>query len=187
MKLQTDRSARAPLLLLLIVLAGIGCLSRATSAAATETPPDSGAATVQPGMEIAIEYTLTLENNVPVESNVGSEPLIYHHGAHEILPGLEKALDGMRVGQSKHVKVTPDEGYGYVDSEAFVEVEKALLPQEGLKVGAVLEGDTKDGDRIRARVSEIKEETVVLDFNHPLAGKDLYLDVTVLSVGQEQE
>lgn len=138
--------------------------------------------TISSGKEVSIEYTLTLEDKAVVDTNVGSNPLKYIQGARNIVPGLEKALEGLKVGDSKQVTVKPEEGYGDISKEAFLEVKKEQIPEDALKVGAQLQSQSSDGQIVRARVIEIKEETVLLDFNHPLAGKTLYFDVKVLDI-----
>jgi len=90
----------------------------------------------------------------------------------------------MTVGEKKQFTVPPTEGYGDVDSTAFQEVDKKLVPSDSLTVGTRLEGKTPDGRKVFPRISEVKNETVVLDFNHPLAGKTLHFDVQVLDVAQ---
>jgi FKBP-type peptidyl-prolyl cis-trans isomerase SlyD len=145
------------------------------------------AITVSPGMRVSVEYTLRLEDKTVVETSVGSEPFTYVHGMQPIIPGLEKALAGMKVGESKQVTVPPEEGYGVVNQEAFVEVEKARLPSDAHHVGAQLQGQDPNGRVVRARVVETKDNTVVLDFNHPLAGKTLYFDVKVLNIQQSPD
>jgi FKBP-type peptidyl-prolyl cis-trans isomerase SlyD len=108
--------------------------------------------------------------------------LIYVQGARQIVPGLESALEGMKVGESKRVTVKPEEGYGTVRQEAFMEIEKEKIPQDALQVGAHIQGRAGNGQVVRARVAEIKDATVTLDFNHPLAGKTLYFEVTILAI-----
>ncbi len=138
--------------------------------------------TVSAGTTVSIEYTLRLEDKAVFDSNVGSEPLTYVHGSQQIIPGLEKALDGMNIGESKHITVTPDEGYGVVKSEAFIEVTKEEFPQDAMRVNAGIQGRDAGGRVFHARVVEIKAETVLLDFNHPLAGRTLFFEVKVLDV-----
>jgi FKBP-type peptidyl-prolyl cis-trans isomerase SlyD len=99
-----------------------------------------------------------------------------------LIPGLEKELTGMKVGSEKHVTVKPEEGYGLVNKEAFQELPKEKIPPEGQKVGAILTGQGPQGQPIKARVHEVKEKTVVVDFNHPMAGKTLVFDVTVVDI-----
>jgi FKBP-type peptidyl-prolyl cis-trans isomerase SlyD len=88
----------------------------------------------------------------------------------------------MSVGSEKKVTVKPEDGYGPVKPEAFQEVPKDKLPPEALKVGTVLSARGPDGQTVPVRVHEIKEDTVVMDFNHPLAGKTLFFDIKVTEV-----
>jgi FKBP-type peptidyl-prolyl cis-trans isomerase SlyD len=90
--------------------------------------------TVSNGKVISLEYTLKLENDQLVESNVGKEPLTYTHGTHQIIHGVETALEGMEVGETKQAVVSPAEGYGDRDPNAFQEVPRGKLPQ-GIAVG----------------------------------------------------
>lgn len=139
-------------------------------------------ATISAGNAVSLEYTLTLDDQSVLESNVGKEPMTYVHGAHEIVPGLEAALEGMKKGERKHIAVAPADGYGPIDPQAIREVKKDLIPSEAQNVGAQLQGQGADGSIAFPIVKEVKEETVVLDFNHPLAGKTLHFDVTVLAI-----
>ena len=165
--------------MLLVTLIVIGCSLIATPVFAQE---EADAMKVVEGKDVSIEYTLRLEDKSVVDSNVGSDPLIYRQGNKQIVPGLESELEGMAVGESKKVTVNPKEGYGEVNPDAFLEVEKKQIPPDALKVGAVVVGKDRDGRPLRPRVSEIKENTVLLDFNHPLAGKTLVFDVKVVAV-----
>jgi FKBP-type peptidyl-prolyl cis-trans isomerase SlyD len=157
--------------------------------AMTLTPATSQAAdtkqTVTEGKNVSLEYTLTLDDKSVVESNVGKPPLTYTHGTHQIVPGLEKALEGLTVGDTKDVTVVPAEGYGENDPKAVQEVQKKLIPPDALVVGARLQGKTPDGHMVYPRVAEIKDDTVMLDFNHPLAGKTLHFNVKILDITQE--
>jgi FKBP-type peptidyl-prolyl cis-trans isomerase SlyD len=141
-----------------------------------------GAMTVADGKQVSLEYTLTLEDKSKVDSNVGKDPLVYTQGAHEIIPGLEKQLAGAKVGDTKHIEIPPAEGYGEVDPTRKQEVDKNRIPEDARKVGAKLTGQGPQGQMIFAQVTEIKDNTVVLDMNHPLAGKKLIFDVKVLKV-----
>ncbi|HEX9143494.1 MAG TPA: FKBP-type peptidyl-prolyl cis-trans isomerase, partial [Candidatus Binatia bacterium] len=106
----------------------------------------------------------------------------YVHGQGQIVPGLEKALTGMKMGEEKTVVVKPEEGYGPVNPQAFQEVPKENFPAEGFKVGMTLMAQGKDGVPIRIRVREIKDKTVVVDLNHPLAGKTLTFNVKISEI-----
>jgi FKBP-type peptidyl-prolyl cis-trans isomerase SlyD len=137
---------------------------------------------VAEGTQVSIEYTLKLDDQNVFDTNVGAEPLTYVQGSRQIVPGLEKALVGMKVGESKQVTVKPEEGYGTIRQEAFMEIEKEKIPEEARKVGAQIQGRAGNGQMVRARVAEIKDATVLLDFNHPLAGKTLHFDVKVVNI-----
>ncbi len=138
--------------------------------------------TVSSGTTVSIEYTLRLEDKAVVDTNVGGDPLTYVHGSDQIIPGLEKGLEGMKIGESKQVTVKPEQAYGAVNPEAFMEVEKVKIPDNALRVGAQLEGRDASGRPVYAHVVEIKDQKVVLDFNHPLAGRTLFFDVKVLDI-----
>jgi FKBP-type peptidyl-prolyl cis-trans isomerase 2 len=99
---------------------------------------------------------------------------------------LEKELAGMKVGGHKKVQVKPEEAYGPVDPKSFQEVPRESLPKEGLEVGTQLMVTTPEGQRFPVRVHEIKEKTVVMDFNHPLAGKTLSFDVKILNIADSK-
>ena len=137
---------------------------------------------VKDGTVVSLQYTLSSEDGKPIESNKGKDPLKYTQGSHQIVPGLEKGLAGMKVGEERRVKVKPEEGYGTVDPKGFQEFPKEKIPSEGLKVGAVLMAKGPQGQQVPVRVHEIKDKTVVLDLNHPMAGKTLVFDVKVLDI-----
>ncbi len=153
-----------------------------SSAVQAETKKGEKEMTVSLGKRVSIEYTLKLEDNTMLDTNVGSEPLTYIHGSRQIVPGLEKAMEGMKIGDSKQVTLSPEEGYGSVNQNAFIEISKEQIPQDAMKVGVMLKGQDTNGQIVYARVAEIKEKTVVLDHNHPLAGKTLNFDVKVLDI-----
>jgi FKBP-type peptidyl-prolyl cis-trans isomerase SlyD len=138
--------------------------------------------TVSDGKTISMEYTLTLENNEVLDTNVGGEPLSFTQGSHEIIPGLETALVGMKAGESKQVTVAPEQAYGEVNPQAIQEVPIDQIPPDARKVGVQLQGKDGQGRMVTPKVTEVKEQVVVLDFNHPLAGKTLYFDVKILDV-----
>ncbi|OGB96413.1 MAG: hypothetical protein A2Z31_08535, partial [candidate division NC10 bacterium RBG_16_65_8] len=116
------------------------------------------------------------------DSNKGGEPLTFIHGQRQIIRGLEKALEGMRAGEEKKVTVEAADAYGKVNPAAVAEVPKERIPATALTVGTELLAQDSSGRTRTVRVKEIKEQTVVIDMNHPLAGKTLVFDVKVLSV-----
>lgn len=136
---------------------------------------------IQDGSFVSIEYTLTDDTGKVIDSNVGKEPLTYVHGAGQIVPGLEKGLTGLKVGDRKKIVVTPEDGYR-ADPNAFQEIPKDKLPPEAQKVGTMLATKGPQGETIAMRVHEVKDKTVVVDFNNPLAGKTLNFDVKVTDI-----
>lgn len=156
----------------------------AACASAGDVKKGGSPTTVSNGKQVTLEYTLKLDDQSVVDTNVGGEPLTVTQGHHDVIPGLEKALEGMAPGEKKKVTVAPTEAYGEFDPKAFQEVGRKMVPVDAQKVGAQLEGTTTDGRKVFPRISEVKNETIVLDFNHPLAGKTLHFDVKVLDVAQ---
>ncbi|MBI2180795.1 MAG: peptidylprolyl isomerase [Deltaproteobacteria bacterium] len=137
---------------------------------------------VKDGAAVSLQYTVSGEDGKTIDSNKGKEPLKYTQGTKQIIPGLEKALTGMKVGEEKRVKVKPEDGYGPVNEKAFQEVPKEKIPADSLKVGAVLTANGPQGQSMPVRVHQIKEKTVVIDMNHPMAGKTLVFDVKILDI-----
>jgi FKBP-type peptidyl-prolyl cis-trans isomerase 2 len=163
---------------LLAALLAIGLLTSAAGAA-EKTKDDR---VVKDGQMISLHYTLKGTDGKVIETSKNKEPLKYVHGQKMMIPGLERELTGMKVGGEKNVTVKPEDAYGPINKSAFQEIAKEKLPTNGLKVGAMLTGQGPQGQPMHARVHEIKEKTVVLDFNHPMAGKILNFDVTVVDI-----
>ena len=142
--------------------------------------PDSPA--IADKMNVAMNYTLTVDGKV-VDSSEGREPLHYVHGSGQIIPGLEQALIGLKAGDSKEVTVAPEQGYGMTDPSAIVEVPKTQLPPNVTPtVGMTLRGQTPEGEGFSATIKEVRPDSVLLDLNHPLAGKTLHFKVTITDV-----
>lgn len=137
---------------------------------------------IKEGSVVRLDYTLSDDKGTLIESTKGKEPLTYTHGQGQILPALEKELAGMRVNEEKSILLKPEDGYGPVDAKAFQEVPRKEIPQDALKIGNTLLARNEQGLVIPVRVHEIKERTVVLDFNHPLAGKTLNFAIKILDI-----
>lgn len=159
--------------------------AQAPLAGAEETAPEvepAPAATIQDNMDIGLEYTLMVEGDV-VDTTDGRGPFHYIHGQGQMIPGLERELTGLHVGDAKKVTIPPEDGYGLVDPAAFVEVPKDQLPADvPPTVGMVLRGVNPNGKSFRAKINEVKDKSVVLDLNHPLAGKTLNFQVKVTNI-----
>ncbi len=154
----------------------------ACAMASAQSQPGTSKPAVENGSKVQIEYTLTLDHGQVRDSNKGEEPLTFVHGQRQIIRGLEKAVEGMHAGEEKKVVVKAADAYGEANPAAVAEVPKERIPSTALTVGTELLAQGSSGQTRTVRVKEIKEQTVVLDMNHPLAGTDLTFAVKVLSV-----
>jgi FKBP-type peptidyl-prolyl cis-trans isomerase 2 len=134
------------------------------------------------GKQVSIELILTTEDGTEFSSNVGKEPIVYRHNNNEMPPALEKELLGMKVEEHKKVTLPPEDTFGPVQPEAFVEIDLERLPEEARTAGTNLMIDGPDGNPRSVRVHEIKGDKAVIDFNHPLAGKTLTFDVKIVNI-----
>ena len=134
---------------------------------------------VKRGKTVTLEYTVTQDDGTVVDSSADGGPLTYVHGRDELLPALEAALAGLTVDDHKLIRLEPENAYGSFDPTAFREIPIDDVPESARRVGAQLR--FKDSDEI-GRVREVREATVVIDYNHPLAGKTLTFDVRVLDI-----
>lgn len=164
------------------IAAALIALASALGVAQAAQKENAVSPAIEGGSKVQLEYTLTDDAGTVLDSNKGREALTYTQGRKQIIPGLENALTGMRAGQGKQVTVKPEDGYGPVDPKAQAEVAKDAIPPGALKVGTGLMARGPSGEGRPVRVKEIKEKTVILDLNHPLAGKTLHFDVKVLRV-----
>jgi FKBP-type peptidyl-prolyl cis-trans isomerase SlyD len=139
---------------------------------------------VQDGQVVSMDYTLLVDGKVMDASEKG-EPLEFIQGEGHIIPGLESAIYGMAVGDTKKVVVTAKEGYGELDDEAYVAVPKDQFPPNiPLEHGVELQVLNQDGGTLHARIEKIEDESVLLNFNHALAGKALHFEVKVVGLRQ---
>ena len=138
--------------------------------------------TVQDGLVVSMDYKLTLDGEV-LDSSEDAGPLQFLAGYGNIVPGLEREMAGMKIGESKDVVVAPADGYGEFDEEAFMEVPRNEFPSDlQLEEGIELNVTDEDGQNQYARVENITDESVRLDFNHPLAGAELHFTVKVVAL-----
>jgi len=137
---------------------------------------------------VAFHYKLTLDSGEVVDSSEDREPLNFLVGYGQIIPGLEKELIGMKVGDKKTVKVESKEGYGERDEELMQIVERNQIPENiELKKGLVLRANKEDGDVVEFTVQSFDEEKVVFDLNHPLAGETLNFDTEIVNIRDASE
>ena len=130
---------------------------------------------------VSIEYEVK-DGDTVVDSNVGGAPLVFMFGKGQIIPGLENGIVNMAIGEKGDVLVQPQDAYGELNPDATQEVPKDQFAGIDLEVGMTLYGQGEDGGTVQVIVKEIGAENVVIDFNHPLAGKALMFTVTVNNV-----
>ena len=130
---------------------------------------------------VSIEYEVR-DGDKLVDGNVGGAPLVFMFGKGQIIPGLENGIKDMAIGEKGDILVKPADAYGEYNAEAKQEVPKEQFAGIELEVGMTLYGQGEDGGTVQVVVNEIGAETVIIDFNHPLAGKDLMFSVTVNNV-----
>ncbi|WP_158774621.1 FKBP-type peptidyl-prolyl cis-trans isomerase [Cobetia sp. L2A1] len=131
---------------------------------------------------VSFHYTLTNNDGEVLDTSEGREPLAYIHGAGNIVPGLEKELDGKQSGDALKVAVTPEEGYGEVQEALVQEVPRdAFQGVEDIEAGMQFQAQTQGGP-LMVTVTKVEGDTVVVDGNHPLAGETLNFDVQITEV-----
>jgi len=135
------------------------------------------------GTVVSIDYQLRLGDGTVIEASDPGNPLVYLHGEGFIVPGLERGLEGSAAGETRQVTVTPEDGYGERDEEGVQDIPRAAFPAGvQLRVGAELVTQGPDGEEVPFVIRELHEDKVVVDLNHPLAGKTLHFKVSVLEV-----
>lgn len=130
----------------------------------------------------SIHYTLKNAEGDVLDSSEGADPLIYLHGAGNIIPGLEKHLDGKQEGDEVSAVVAPEEGYGEKDEALMQSVPRSMFGEgQDIQVGMRFTAETDQGP-VSVAVAAMDDENVVVDRNHPLAGVELHFEVSVASV-----
>jgi peptidylprolyl isomerase len=138
---------------------------------------------VKSGDTVSVHYTGTLEDGTAFDSSEGGEPLEFAIGAGSVIPGFEQAVLGMNPGDSKTVTIPADDAYGPYFEERVLVVERDQIPADmPLDIGAQLQIQQESGTVIPVIVTDITENEITLDANHPLAGEDLTFKITLVSV-----
>ncbi|MEC3861408.1 peptidylprolyl isomerase [Mesobacterium sp. TK19101] len=139
---------------------------------------------VKSGDTVKIHYTGTLADGSTFDSSAGRDPLEFTVGSGQIIPGLDKAIPGMTVGDKKVVEVPCAEAYGESNPEACQPVPRSNIPDDiPLDLGMQLQMQTPSGQVVPVTVVEVTETEVTLDANHPLAGKDLTFAIELVAIG----
>jgi FKBP-type peptidyl-prolyl cis-trans isomerase SlyD len=138
---------------------------------------------VQNDHVVEMHYVLKDSDGNVIDESPEGQPLPYLHGYENIVPGLEAALTGVSVGETKKVVVSPEDGYGIHEEEMILHVPREQLPPDmEPEVGMTVEMETDEGHTVPVRVSEVHDDHVILDANHELAGVTLHFEVTISSV-----
>jgi len=135
------------------------------------------------GDTVKIHFTGKLQDQTVVETSKDRDPLEFKIGEGDVIPGLEQGVIGMAAGDKKTIAVAPEDGFGQRQEDLVVDLNKSEFPGDvEFAVGAYLNIESSDGKEFQAKVIEIKEETVTLDANHPLAGATINYDVELLEI-----
>ena len=139
--------------------------------------------TIENGNTVSVHYRGTLNSGEEFDSSYSrNQPLTFTVGNGETISGFDTAVVGMSVGETKNVTISPEEGYGEINPEAFHPVPRTQFsPDFEPQLGLMVEGTNPDGQRVRATISEVNEDTVTLDFNHPMAGKEMNFEIQVVN------
>ena len=137
---------------------------------------------IEPNSVVTLHYTLK-DNDGKIIDQSDDDSFLYLHGAMNIIPGLENALTGKSAGDELSIKVSPEEGYGIKEADRIQEVPKEMFDNaDEVKVGVQFHAQSPDGAAVVVTVTEVKDDVVVIDGNHALAGMELNFDVKVVDV-----
>jgi peptidylprolyl isomerase len=135
------------------------------------------------GDTVRIHYTGTLDDGTRFDSSDGRDPLEFALGGGQVIPGFDSAVDGMAVGENKSVTIPPDQAYGERHEQLVQEIPKTALPEEmEPAVGMQLQSQSPDGQVMNLFVTEIADETITVDANHPLAGQALTFAIELVEI-----
>jgi FKBP-type peptidyl-prolyl cis-trans isomerase 2 len=136
------------------------------------------------GDTVTVQYTGTLEDGTVFDSSENRDPLTFTIGSGDLIPGFEKAVVGMEPGETRTATFAPDEAYGERSDELVFSIPRDQLPEEvDPEVGDRLEAKDPDGNRFAVSVAALDGDTVTLDANHPLAGRDLTFEIELVEIG----
>lgn len=137
------------------------------------------------GDTVRVHYKGTLDDGTEFDSSEGRDPLEFVVGSGQVIPGFESAVAGMELGDSKKVTIPVEDAYGDRSDDAMQEVPMSAFGEDRPQAGWMVELAAPDGNRIAATVADVGDDTVKLDFNHPLAGENLTFELELVGVEQE--
>ena len=136
---------------------------------------------IENGKVVSVHYVGKFTDGEVFDSSEGREPLQFEVGSGQLIPGFESAIIGKIVGDKVTASITPEEGYGLVREDLIVSVPLDKMPGD-VEVGQALEAQGENGQSAQVFVKEINEDNVIIDGNHPLAGKDLVFEIEVVEI-----
>jgi peptidylprolyl isomerase len=140
-------------------------------------------AEVKSGDQVKVHYTGKLTNGEQFDSSVGREPLAFTVGAGMMIAGFDAAMPGMKVGDKKTVTIAPKDGYGETDETAIIDFPRENVPADmQLQIGQQLTLSNEQGQPFPVVIKEIKDDVIVLDANHFLAGQELVFDIELVEI-----
>jgi peptidylprolyl isomerase len=137
----------------------------------------------KPGDTVKIHYTGTLDDGTQFDSSSGRDPLQFTLGSGQVIPGFDKAVEGMAVGDSKSVNIPPEDAYGQRHDQMIQDVPKTALPDDLEPVeGMALQAQGQDGQVINLTVTAVNDDSITVDGNHPLAGQALNFNIELVDI-----
>ena len=136
------------------------------------------------GDTVKIHYTGTLDDGTQFDSSAGRDPLEFELGGGQVIPGFDSAVEGMAVGENKNVRIEPDQAYGDRHEQLVQQVPRSALPDDlEPQVGMGLQSQSPDGQVMMLMVTEVGDDSITVDANHPLAGQTLNFDIELVEIG----
>lgn len=138
---------------------------------------------IKKGTVVGLSYSLKNAGGETLDQADGNDPFIYLHGSGQIIPGLENALEGLNIGDKKTVVVPPKDGYGEINPQLKMKIDRSSFPaEEQLQTGMQFAADGGEAGQLVFTILDINDQDVMVDGNHPLAGETLHFAVEVLSI-----
>jgi len=139
--------------------------------------------TVQNGNRVRVHYTGRLDDGEVFDSSQGGTPLAFTVGSGQVIPGFENGVIGMAVGDTKTVRIPCADAYGEHQNDGVMQVPRGEFPSDmALEIGSRIQGQQQTGEVVSFTIVSVTDDAVTLDANHPLAGKDLTFDLTLVSI-----
>lgn len=138
---------------------------------------------IKKDMVVSIKYRLTNNSGEVLDEADSADPFSYLHGHHQVIPGMEMGLEGLKKGDKTKLTISPEEGYGEINEQLKLTLKRDVFPKDfPLEAGSQFQADLGNGRSSVFTVVEVKQTEVSVDGNHPLAGETLNFDIEVLEV-----